>query len=451
MRTVDSSSKHWSLSGRDPKRNATILLALVLAVLLNASSWSATTPSVQTRAEWLAPKTYKLVNGQWFDGKGFHRKTFYSVNGVLTQAKPPKIDEEVDLENGFVVPPFGEAHNHNIEKKFILDAQIQAYLKDGIYYVKIPNSIRRYSIELEDRINLPWSIDVVFSPGGLTSSGGHPVRLYEDILSQSAYRGVEKGWFNNKAYFIIDSISDLESKWVMIMDSRPNFIKTYLLYSDEFEKRRDAPEYYGKRGLDPKLLPLIVERAHKENLRVSTHVETAADFHNALVAGVDEINHLPGYNIPASEPTNRFQISEEDARLAARKGVFVVTTTILTKLREKDPVRLKLMQDNQVRNLRLLYKQGVNIAIGTDNFSQTSLAEARNLYELKAFDNLTLLKLWSEITPRTIFPNRKIGQLKSGYEASFLVLNGNPIENFDYVKDIKMRFKQGRPITLASK
>ena len=71
-----------------------------------------------------------------------------------------------------------------------------------------------------------------------------------------------------------------------------------------------------------------------------------------------------------------------------------------------------------------------------------------NLHEMKVFDNLTLLKLWCETTARAIFPKRKIGHLKKGYEASFLVLSGNPIENFDNVKGIKMRFKQGHRVTV---
>jgi imidazolonepropionase-like amidohydrolase len=45
-----------------------------------------------------------------------------------------------------------------------------------------------------------------------------------------------------------------------------------------------------------------------------------------------------------------------------------------------------------------------------------------------------------------IFPNRKIGELKEGYEASFLVLEGNPMEDFSKVKKIRMRVKQGVPL-----
>jgi imidazolonepropionase-like amidohydrolase len=66
-----------------------------------------------------------------------------------------------------------------------------------------------------------------------------------------------------------------------------------------------------------------------------------------------------------------------------------------------------------------------------------------NLYQLKVFDNLTLLKVWTEANPEAIFPERKIGRLQESYEASFLVLDGDPMENFANVKNIRLRFKQG--------
>ena len=65
------------------------------------------------------------------------------------------------------------------------------------------------------------------------------------------------------------------------------------------------------------------------------------------------------------------------------------------------------------------------------------------LKDLGVFDNLTLIKMWSEATPKAIFPGRKIGALKEGYEASFLALEGNPIEDLNNVHKIKFRFKQG--------
>ena len=82
-------------------------------------------------------KTYKFSNGQWFDGKSFRRKTFYSAGGVLTERKPKQVDETVDLKNGFVIPPFGDAHTHNLDGKYDLDKMIGAYLAEGTFYVQV--------------------------------------------------------------------------------------------------------------------------------------------------------------------------------------------------------------------------------------------------------------------------------------------------------------------------
>ena len=63
-------------------------------------------------------------------------------------------------------------------------------------------------------------------------------------------------------YYVIDSPADLESKWEAILANRPDFIKAFLIRSEEFEKRRDSTDYFGRKGLDPNILGLIVERAH---------------------------------------------------------------------------------------------------------------------------------------------------------------------------------------------
>jgi imidazolonepropionase-like amidohydrolase len=54
--------------------------------------------------------------------------------------------------------------------------------------------------------------------------------------------------------------------------------------------------------------------------------------------------------------------------------------------------------------------------------------------------------MWSETTPKAIFPQRKIGALEEAYEANFLVLEANPIQDFSKVKRIRIRVKQGDPL-----
>ena len=88
-------------------------------------------------------KNYEFAHGQWFDGQKFVAKKFYTVGGKLTSKKPARVDSVIDLSGKYVVPPFGEAHNHNVAQGSRLDAFIRQYLEAGIFYVKNPNSLPR--------------------------------------------------------------------------------------------------------------------------------------------------------------------------------------------------------------------------------------------------------------------------------------------------------------------
>jgi imidazolonepropionase-like amidohydrolase len=46
-------------------------------------------------------------------------------------------------------------------------------------------------------------------------------------------------------------------------------------------------------------------------------------------------------------------------------------------------------------------------------------------------------------TPQAIFPKRKLGVLEPGYEASFLVLRGDPLVDFAATRAISLRVKRG--------
>ena len=421
--------------------------AIVVAVLLATFSAQAQVPTTA--------HNYEFVNGNLFDGRKFVRRTFYSTAGVFSSKRPAQVDRVFDLSGKFVVPPFGEAHNHNLDwssdERF---ARVnKMYLEAGIFYVKNPNSLLRSKQPTSARINLPTSVDGILSNGGLTGSGGHPIEI---VTPQRGFKPDDgEGGF----YYVIDNAADLEHKWPIIKAGKPDFIKTYLLYSEEYAKRKDDKAYDGWKGLDPAILPAIVQKAHRDGLRVSTHVETAADFHNAVVAGVDEINHLPGFRPDRGDFANyadhsRYQVSEADAKLAGKKQIVVVTTigfaveqTFDEKLSELDRLAVRSML---IQNLHLLRKHHVSIAIGSDNFRETALAEALSLAKLGAFDNLTLLKMWCETTAAAIFPKRKIGYLKDGYEANFLVLTGNPLTDFANVRKIELRIKQGEPLQLQN-
>jgi hypothetical protein len=388
-------------------------------------------------------KNIAFTNGFWFDGKSFQRKTGYADAGKLSFRRPTRVDSIVDLGGGYVVPPFGEAHNHNVEPLNKIEALIQRYLQHGIFYVKNPDNLPRNRAEVLAKINRSGSIDVSFANGGFTGPDGHPA----EIVKRNIDRGL---WTDSDGdgafYYALSNEADLERKWPEFLSTKPDFVKTYLLYSEEYGARKDDPKYFGWKGLDPALLKQVVQKAHSAGLRVSTHVESAADFHNALLAGVDEINHTPGFRVSGdvkSHSISEFQISEADAKYAARHGVTVVTTLASTtqinpaaKFNERDELNR--------RNLMLLKKYHVKLALGSDNYRSDTVPEALYLAWLGVFENRELLSIWCRDTASTIFPKRKIGELKEGYEPSFLVLKANPLQDFTAVQHISVAVKQGQ-------
>jgi amidohydrolase family protein len=403
-------------------------------------------------------QSIEWTRGLWFDGTRFVAGTRWSVDGVFVGSQPARIDRTEDLDFRHVVPPYGDAHHHGIDSSDGLADKITVFLEAGIFYVKNPNVIPELlTPEVRSKLNRPDSVDIVFSNGGLTASGGHPAPLHSYLASVGVFPGLKSEDMENRAYFIVDSEADLEAKWPRILAGKPDFLKTFLLFTEPlpggqstfFHLGKDRPA--GHHGLDPKVLAAIVRRAHGVGLRVTSHIDTAADFRHAVEAGVDEINHLPQPDQRYSPDLSAYVIDAATARLAARKGITVVTTASTTERLSPglNPDWIPAMRANQVANLKTLREAGVKLAIGSDAISGerryvTARDEVRFLAAKKMLDPLALLQAWSVNTPKTIFPARKVGELREGFEASFLVLGGDPLDDPENLHRIAMRVKQGR-------
>ena len=432
------------LKFQPPVRAALSARAHLLALVLGALSACHRPARVDATGH-----AYELRDGRWLGTAGFETGTRYVVDARLTQRRPRRVDSVIDLAGRWVVPPFGEAHNHNVE--FIsarrTDSVLARYLHDGVFYVKNPANLPRGRDSLAGRVNVPRGVDAVFANGVLTATGGHPTGLYLRNLARGAMTDADgDGGF----LWIIDSLPDLERKWPRILAGRPDFIKIMLLHSEEYARRRADSAFFNWRGIDPALVPEVVRRAHAAGLRISAHVETAADFHAALVGGVDEISHIPGFR--GDEHTRfvdlaPYEVTEADAKLAAARGVWVVTTLggiVAFDPHGADSLSRRAGDSLFARNLRVLRGAGVRLAVGSDSYRDDSGQEAAYLATLGVFTPLELLRLWSEATPRAIFPRRRVGCLTDGCEASLLVLAADPTIDFANTRRITLRMKDGR-------
>jgi len=409
-----------------------------------------------------SPRIYKFNNGRWFDGKGFRRQTFYAVGSTLTKKKPARVDETIDLANGFVIPPFADAHTHNLDGTFNLEKMIKAYLTEGTFYVQVLANYATGAKQAKPFLNKPTSLDVAYANGGLTSTLGHPFLAYEP-RALGFYNPAEweanmekiklgrRG--ENDVYWFLDSKRDVDVKWEKFLAEKPEVVKIILIDAENHERLAKSGKA-GDKGLSPEVAEYVVRKAHEAGLRVYAHIETANDFRLGMKIGVEGFAHAPGYAWNGKiEDAPKNDLTEEDIRLAARKKVVVIPTAqigrIETSVYSPDgkltliPERFQRVVERQKRLLNLMRKGGVIIAFGSDYYGRTLGEELWYLHDNRIFDNETLLRIATEVTPQVIFPDRKIGRLREGYEASFLVLNGNPIEKFDHIKDIRLKFKQG--------
>ena len=434
---------------RDSVMLCTLARSGLILFLIGCARPTPRSAPVGEGSETTAPlsRTVALVNGTWLvEGRQVAR-TRYIIGGVLRDRAPTRADTTIDLGGGFIIPPFGEAHNHNVEASSRVDGLIARYLRDGVFYVENPDILPRSRAALAGKVNNPLGVDVVFANGGLTGSGGHPIEIVRRNIARGSWTEADgDGGF----YWTIDSRDDLARRWPSILAQNPDFIKVYLLYSEQYARRASDSAAFGWRGLDPALLPEIVGRAHAASLRVTAHIETAADFRAAVAAGVDQVAHMPGFRgdehmqLPDAET---YTLTDADALEAARRGVVVVTT--LGGAAELEPtgpdsLTRRALDTLHRRNLATLRRAGVKLAIGSDSYRDDSKSEARYLHGLGVFSDAELVKLWAYDTPRAIFPGRPIGSLAAGDESSFLVLACDPFTSFACIDSIRLRVKDGR-------
>src|SRR5690606_40438873 len=126
-------------------------------------------------------------------------------------------------------------------------------------------------------------------------------------------------------------------------------------------------------------------------------------------------------------------------REAAARGVQVITTMSVVELFPYSDDRRKAIVELQAKNLATLYNAGVQIIVGSDRFDSDVIHEVEYLSNLNVLSAETLLNLLTVKTPRALFPQRDLGVFDDGYEATFLVLGGYSIKDFDSLRDIDLR------------
>jgi imidazolonepropionase-like amidohydrolase len=407
----------------------------------------------------------QFINGNWWINSRFKKQKVYTVNGVFSFVKPLTIDSSINLQNQYCIPPFGDAHTHNMDGSYGLKEKIKEYLTEGVFYVQVLGNYGSGAMQVRSLLKKESVLEVTYANGLLTATYGHGFYPYEPMAmgfynprDQFKYAdSVKKSRMaENNAYYFLDSIADVDAKWPLIIKYKPDHIKICLLDAADYAAKRKA-EKVESYGLSPEVAAYVVQKAHAADLRVFAHVETADDARLCAKIGVDVLAHLPGYGWKGDEATrSKYCMTKEDVKLFKKTGLTVIPTMNIDYTKTYDdngnvtlhPEKFAATLNYEKNILRHLYNAKVPIALGADYYGKTVTPEIDSLIAQQIFTPAQLLNLWSKQTTQHIFPNRKLGEIREGYEASFLVLKENPVTNIGNIKTIMWRIKKGRFITL---
>lgn len=245
-------------------------------------------------------------------------------------------------------------------------------------------------------------------------------------------------------------------------------------------------------GTNSQVLRVLVAEAHKRDMRVVCDL-----WHNNMNPWIARQTHLDGY---AHNAFNAKELTDEEARILADEGTFVISTMVLMDAFagarvqqhgldyiENNPLILDVqpphyieahnngeaeaslarykvirdaiggdvntaqeMRDWSVRSTKTMIDNGVLVGLGTDStyttvwFGESLHREMEIWVNESGISPLRTLQAATHDNARVLKIDGRTGSIQSGLEADLLVVEGNPAENISASRNIRYIFTNGK-------
>jgi imidazolonepropionase-like amidohydrolase len=358
------------------------------------------------------------------------------------QRHAPKDAKVIDLGRATVLPGLIDCHTHIM--------------------ARMPDTDEGYTLDLATKSQAFRALEGAFNARLTLNAGFTAIRDvenegsgYADVALRDAIsQGLAEGPRMQVATRAIAAVGQYNP--FGISPDLPNFPTGAQMVSGVEEARRAAREQIGH-GADlikvyadwqyPTLtveeMRVIVEEAHKLKLKVAAHATTPEGIKNALMAGVDSIEH--GH-----------QANREDLELMKAKGTFLVPTVgvinaILehTENDQMTPERRK-RREAFLQSIHEVVQQamslGVKIASGFD--AAVPARQGRNADELVALSRLGMPPL-QVIRAATLNAAElmswqdRVGAVEPGKYADLIAVEGDPLTDIAILQQVKFVMKGG--------
>lgn len=190
-------------------------------------------------------------------------------------------------------------------------------------------------------------------------------------------------------------------------------------------------------------LKALVDEAHSLGRKVASHAHGATGIRNALLAGVDSIEHASF-------------IDDEGIRLAKQHGTVLVmdiynTEYILGEGEKAGFLPESLEKERRVgtiqrENFRKAHQAGVIMGFGTDGGVYPHGQNGRQFSRMVQFGMTPLQAIRSAtlVNARLFGIEKDTGVLKPGYYADLIAVEGDPLQDVSRLEDVRFVMKQGR-------
>jgi len=234
-------------------------------------------------------------------------------------------------------------------------------------------------------------------------------------------------------------------------------------------------------SMAPEVIGAIVEAAHARGLPVAAHVAgaTAADLKNAISAGVDSLEHMPGNWDPLGVPDTLYTTAGLVPEILARHITLVPTLSVevgetygpmLSELSEDPSLRLRLtpmqrqlmaanLEDFShnarrqamaeagrkrmeifLQEIGRLHAAGVSLAAGSDAGSgftfHGNLHTEIELLNRGGLSPLEAIRAATQVSARLLGVLQDEGTVEIGKRADLLLVRGDPLQDLQVLREV---------------
>lgn len=371
-------------------------------------------------------QTYDLViqDVGLFDGETDRGVVNIAINAdtIAAISKENLLSDSVIIGTGmYVIPGLVNSHVHIWE-----DQQLKEGYDVGILAnmgMHASNRVRDSTIKAA---GMKSGYPFYYSSGvAATVPGGHPTQITPNIETVNDSLSVEQ-FVNNRIANGVDYIKIIKESSVWF----------------------EHPE--GPPSLPYDSIKKIIDYTHSKGLKVVVHIGSLDEMVQIAKLKPDGFVHMWYSSIDAD-------LTDEKLAIIKESGAFVVPTVLINERAiletQKDGGPLAewakenfLPMDELLESVRRVHEAGVTILAGTDNGNfdlnwGDDLVNELIMYHRSGLNNTAVLKTATGNASKVW--DIPVGHLEVGSKANMVLLNGNPLEDLQHLKDVNTVWKGG--------